>query len=57
MFIDRCKEELGITVELKDEFQNSIFYCEKNRFIAWMCKETDKPIIKWLDGLADSNPL
>ncbi len=57
MFIDRCKKELGITVELKNEFQNSIFYGKKNRFVAWSGKEADQPIIKGLDGLADSNPL
>jgi len=39
MFIDRCKEEIGITVELKDEFQNSIFYRKKNRFIARMVRK------------------
>jgi DNA polymerase elongation subunit (family B) len=56
-FIVRCKEELGITVELKNRFENSIFYGKKNRFVAWTDKESEEPIIKGLDGLADSNPL
>ncbi len=57
IFIEKCEKELGITVELKNEFQNSIFYGKKNRFIAWSGKENDQPIIKGPDGLADSNPL
>jgi DNA polymerase I len=34
-FIAKCKEELGITVELKNKFENSIFYGKKNRFVGW----------------------
>jgi DNA polymerase I len=56
-FIARCKQELGITVELKNRVENSIFYGKKNRFVAWTGKESEEPIIKGLDGLADSNPL
>ena len=57
LFIDKCKEELGITVELKNRFENSIFYGKKNRFVAWNGNDFDQPIIKGLDGLAESNPL
>jgi len=56
-FIKDCKENLGITVELKNVYVISIFYGKKNRFVAWTGFEKDKPIIKGLDGLADSNPL
>src|SRR5918996_2823401 len=56
-FIKDCKENLGITVELKNIFVNSIFYGKKNRFVAWTGFESDEPIIKGLDGFADSNPL
>jgi len=56
-FIRDCKESLGITVELKNVFTNSIFYGKKNRFVAWAGLEKNEPIIKGLDGLADSNPL
>jgi DNA polymerase, archaea type len=56
-FIEDCKESLGITVELKRIFVNSIFYGKKNRFVAWTGLEKDEPVIKGLDGLADSNPL
>ena len=57
LFIDKCKEELGITVELKNRFENSIFYGKKNRFVGWNGNDFDQPIIKGLDGLAESNPL
>jgi DNA polymerase I len=56
-FISKCKEEFGITVEIKNEFQNSIFYGKKNRFVGWTGKENEERIVKGLDGLADSNPL
>jgi DNA polymerase, archaea type len=56
-FIQRCKDELGVTVELKTVFVNSIFYPKKNRFVAWTDNEKDDPIIKGLDGLSESNPL
>jgi DNA polymerase elongation subunit (family B) len=56
-FIRDCKDNLGITVELKNVFTNSIFYGKKNRFVTWTGLEEDEPIIKGLDGLADSNPL
>jgi DNA polymerase elongation subunit (family B) len=55
-FIKDCKDNLGITVERKSIFINSIFYGKKNRFIAWTGFEKDEPIMKGLDGLADSNP-
>jgi DNA polymerase I len=57
--INRCKQDLGITVELKNIFINSIFYGKKNRFVAWNGQDRDDkgPVIKGLDGLADSNPL
>ena len=57
--INRCKQDLGITVELKNIFINSIFYGKKNRFVAWNKRNRDEegPVIKGLDGLADSNPL
>jgi DNA polymerase, archaea type len=54
-FINKCKQDLGATVELKNIFANSIFYGKKNRFVAWNGLD-DEPIIKGLDGLADSNP-
>jgi DNA polymerase elongation subunit (family B) len=57
MFIKDCKDNLGITVELKNIFVNSIFYGKKNRFVAWAGFEKDQPIMKGLDGLADSNPM
>jgi DNA polymerase, archaea type len=56
-FIQRCKDELGVTVELKAVFMNSMFYLKKNRYVAWTGKEKDDPIIKGLDGLSESNPL
>jgi DNA polymerase, archaea type len=56
-FILKCKEELGITVEIKNVFLNSIVYGKKNRFVGYTGKENEEPIIKGLDGLADSNPL
>jgi hypothetical protein len=56
-----CKEKLGVIVELKNVFTNSIFYGKKNRFAAWtgtrIGNEQNEPIIKGLDGLSDSNPL
>ena len=55
-FISKCKDELGITVEIKNEFKTSIFYGKKNRFVGWTGKDNQIPIIKGLDGLADSNP-
>lgn len=56
-FVAKCREELGITVELKNEFQNSMVYGKKNRFVGWTGNENEEPTIKGLDGLADSNPL
>ncbi len=56
-FILKCKEELGVTVEIKNVYVNSIFYGKKNRFVGWTGKREDKTIIRGLDGLADSNPL
>ena len=56
-FIQTCKDNLGVTVELKTVFTNSIFYPKKNRYVAWTGNERDEPIIKGLDGLSDSNPL
>jgi DNA polymerase, archaea type len=55
-FIRECKDKLGVVVELKTVFTNSIFYPKKNRYIAWTGNEKDEPIIKGLDGLSDSNP-
>jgi DNA polymerase, archaea type len=34
-----------------------ILYGKKNRFVGYTGKENEGPIIKGLDGLADSNPL
>lgn len=34
-----CKDKLGVTVELKTVFTNSIFYPKKNRYVAWTGKE------------------
>ena len=56
-FIQNCKDKLGVTVELKTVFTNSIFYLKKNRYVAWTGNQKDEPIIKGLDGLSDSNPL
>jgi DNA polymerase, archaea type len=56
-FIQSCKDKLGVIVELKNVFLNSIFYLKKNRYVAWTGNEKDEPIIKGLDGLNDSNPL
>ena len=56
-FIVACKEEFGITVEIKNVFQNTIVYGKKNRFVGWTGKESKVPTMKGLDGLADSNPL
>jgi DNA polymerase, archaea type len=56
-FIQTGKDKLGVTVELKTVFINSIFYPKKNRYVAWTGNEKDTPIIKGLDGLSDSNPL
>lgn len=56
-FILRCKQELGITVEIKNKFVNSIFYGKKNRCVGWSGNEKEELFIKGLDGLASSNPL
>ncbi|MGA9154603.1 MAG: DNA polymerase domain-containing protein [Candidatus Nitrosopolaris sp.] len=56
-FIQVCEDKLGVIVELKSVFINSIFYPKKNRYVAWTGNEKDDPIIKGLDGLSDSNPL
>jgi DNA polymerase I len=56
-FIQKCKDELGVTVELKTVFVNSIFYLKKNRYVAWTGNEKEEPVIKGLEGLSDSNPL
>ena len=56
-FSSKCKEDFGIIVEIKNVFQNSIFYGKKNRFVGWTGNENEEPIVKGLDGLADSNPL
>ncbi|MGB6530541.1 MAG: DNA polymerase domain-containing protein [Candidatus Nitrosopolaris sp.] len=56
-FIQKCKDEVGVTVELKAVFVNSIFYLKKNRYVAWTGNEKEEPVIKGLDGLSDSNPL
>ena len=40
-FTQTCKDKLGITVELKNVFTNSIFYGKKNRFVAWTGNDTD----------------
>ena len=56
-FIQDCKTKLGVTVELKTVFTNSIFYGKKNRFVAWTGNENEEPVIKGLDGLNDPNPL
>ena len=56
-FIQVCKDKLGVTVELKSVFTNSIFYPKKNRYVAWTGNEKDEPVIKGLDGLSVSNPL
>ena len=37
-FTQTCKDKLGVTVELKNVFTNSIFYGKKNRFVAWADK-------------------
>ena len=57
-FLRSCKNRLGVVVELKRVFINSIFYGKKNRFVAWTGNDKDdEPIIKGLEGLSDSNPL
>ncbi|ALI35433.1 DNA polymerase I [Candidatus Nitrosocosmicus oleophilus] len=56
-FIKQCKDKLGITLEIKNVFKNSIFYGINNRFVGVLDKENDRIIIKGLDGLAESNPL
>ncbi len=56
-FVLKCREDLGVTVEIKNVFLNSIVYGKKNRFVGWSGKEGEEPIVKGLDGLADSNPL
>jgi DNA polymerase, archaea type len=57
-FIDECNKRFAITVELKNTLVNSIFYGKKNRYVAWSgFEDQDDPIIRGLDGLADSNPL
>ena len=55
-FIFKCKQDMGITVEIKNVFQNSIVYGKKNRFVGWTGKDPERPLMKGLDGLADSNP-
>jgi DNA polymerase elongation subunit (family B) len=55
-FISKCRDELGITVEIKNKFKTSIFYGKKNRYVGWTGKDDQSLITKGLDGLADSNP-
>ncbi|MGC2573368.1 MAG: DNA polymerase domain-containing protein, partial [Candidatus Nitrosopolaris sp.] len=55
-FIKSCRDKLGVIVELKTVFLNSIFYLKKNRYVGWTGNEKDEPIVKGLDGLSDSNP-
>ena len=57
-FLRSCKDRLGVVVELKRVFINSIFYGKKNRFVAWTGNndKDDELIIKGLEGLSDSNP-
>jgi DNA polymerase elongation subunit (family B) len=45
-FIKSCEDKLGVLVELKTVFLNSIFYLKKNRYVAWTGNEKDEPIIK-----------
>ena len=52
-----CKDKLGVIIELKTVFVNSIFYLKKNRYVGWTGNEKEEPIIKGLDGLSDPNPL
>ncbi|MGD9673665.1 MAG: DNA polymerase domain-containing protein [Candidatus Nitrosocosmicus sp.] len=56
-FISTCNKELGIIIEIKNKFINSIIYGKKNRFVGWSGKENEDIVIKGLDGLAKSNPL
>jgi DNA polymerase elongation subunit (family B) len=56
-FIQDCKDRLGVTVELKNIFVNSVFYDKKNRFVAWTGNENEPPIIKGINGLSESDPL
>jgi len=58
-FIEDCKDKLGVIVELKRVFINSIFYGKKNRYVGWTGNDDkdDEPIIKGPDGLSDSNPI
>jgi DNA polymerase, archaea type len=56
-FILHCKEKLGVTVELKNIFLNSICYGKKNKFVGWSGKKEDKLVIKGLNGLSESDPL
>jgi DNA polymerase, archaea type len=57
-FINESNQRLAIAVELKNIFVNSIFYGKKNRFVAWNGLQDDQePVIKGLEGLANSNPL
>jgi hypothetical protein len=52
-----CKDKLGVIVESKTVFLNSMSYLKKNRYVAWTGIEKEEPIINGLDGLSDSNPL
>jgi DNA polymerase, archaea type len=56
-FIRSCNNRLGVVVELKRVFINSIFYGKKNRYVAWTGNDDkdDEPIIKGLEGLRNSN--
>lgn len=45
-FIDKCEEEFGVTVEIKNVFENSVFYGLKNGFVAWSGNENDEPVEK-----------
>jgi DNA polymerase, archaea type len=40
-FIQVCEDKLGVTVELKTVFINSIFYSKKNRYVAWTGTEKE----------------
>jgi hypothetical protein len=48
-FIQRCRDELGVIVELKTVFINSIFYLKKNRYVVISLTSTEKASLCHVD--------
>jgi hypothetical protein len=55
-FLEDCQHQLKVKVDHKDRFLFTIIFDKKNRYIAWTCNSTDRPILKNLDGMSRKYP-